>query len=127
MRCRPMSRDSRTCSLACAKRTARERPSWEVADRGDPMTRQQRWNEVHDQRVRTALDAIPDLPVIDRLVPGARGRLTITSLPIDPAAFRPQTIGAPGERIAPGVRAPAVVDPAFTDQLGASGTTGPLT
>ncbi len=105
---------------------ANERPAWEIADRGDPMTRQRRWNELRDQRLRTALEAIPDIQ-LERLVPGARGRLAVTALPIDPATFRPQTVGTPTEQLAPGVRAPAVTDPDFADELGRRGSAGPRT
>ncbi|HEY0430282.1 MAG TPA: DUF4157 domain-containing protein, partial [Pyrinomonadaceae bacterium] len=95
---------------------ANEQPRWEAADRGDPMTRSQRWGEIRDQRMRTAMEAIPDI-MVERLVPGVGGRLAITSMPIEPAAFRPQTAGTPSEVLAPGVRAPAVVDPEFADEL----------
>ena len=101
-----------------------ERPAWETADRGDPLTRSQRWNEFRDQRMRAALDAIPDI-MLERLVPGVRGRLAITSIPIDGTPFQPQTVGTPTEDLAPGVRAPAVVDPKFEDELDERAGRGP--
>ena len=36
-----------------------ERPAWETGDRGDPLTRPQRWAEHSQQRVNAALEHIP--------------------------------------------------------------------
>ncbi len=103
-----------------------ERRAWEAADRGDPLTRGRRWGEHRDTEMRKALDAIPDI-MLERIAPGVRGRLAITSLPIDPAMLAPpeSTRAVPAEALVPGVRAPAVVDPGFADELDERAGRGP--
>ena len=65
-----------------------QRPGWERADRGDPLTRPERWTAHRAEQIRTALDAIPDIR-LELLVPGVHGTLAINSLPIERPCSRP--------------------------------------
>lgn len=94
------------------------RAAWEAADKGDPLDRASRFEKLREDRVAEARSRMSDIQ-LERLVPGVRGRLTITSRPIGATGpVRLQTV--PAETLAPGVRAPAVLDPQFTfvDELG---------
>jgi hypothetical protein len=100
-----------------------QRPAWERADRGDPLTRPERWATHRDGVVRQTLDAIPDI-ALELLVPGVRGKLAISSLPIEPPILAPAP-AAGTQELAPGVRAPAVTDPEFADELTERAGKGP--
>ncbi|MFH8249505.1 DUF4157 domain-containing protein [Microbacterium sp. B2969] len=94
------------------------RDAWMKADKGDPLDRAARFDKVREDRVAEARARMADIQ-LERLVPGVRGRLTITSQPVGSTGpARLQTV--PAETLAPGVRAPAVHDPqfSFVDELG---------
>lgn len=93
------------------------RSAWEAADKGDPLDRASRFEAMREQRVAEARAGLADIQ-LERMVPGAGGRLTITSRPVGATGpVGEQTV--PAETLAPGVRAAAVHDPAFVDELGA--------